>query len=44
MHAIGIDISFFNALISNVKVEKHKMAFIAKAIYLFKNPDAKVFS
>lgn len=33
MHAIGIDISFFNALISNVKVKKHKIAFIAKAIH-----------
>lgn len=33
MHALGIDISFFNALISNVKVKKHNLAEISKAIY-----------
>lgn len=32
MHAIGIDISFFNSLISNVKVEKHNLILIAEAI------------
>ncbi|MEO0050093.1 MAG: DNA methyltransferase, partial [candidate division WOR-3 bacterium] len=32
IHAIGIDISFFNALISNVKVEKHNIARIAQVI------------
>lgn len=33
MHALGIDISFFNALISNVKVKKHNLAGVSKAIY-----------
>lgn len=32
MHAIGIDISAFNALISNVKVEKHNLAKIEKEV------------
>jgi hypothetical protein len=32
LHAIGIDISFFNALISNVKVQKHNIPAIAKEI------------
>jgi len=32
MHAIGIDISAFNAMISNVKVSKHDFAEIKKAI------------
>ena len=33
MHAIGIDISFFNTLISNVKVEKHNLTLIANTIH-----------
>lgn len=33
MHAIGIDISCFNALISNIKVEKHNLNLIADAIH-----------
>jgi DNA modification methylase len=33
MHAIGIDISSFNALISNVKVKKHNLILIADTIY-----------
>jgi DNA modification methylase len=32
MHAIGIDISSFNVLISNVKVEKHNLTIIANTI------------
>jgi DNA modification methylase len=32
MHAIGIDISAFNALISNVKVEKHNIPQLREAI------------
>ncbi|WP_353686208.1 DNA methyltransferase [Thermodesulfovibrio sp. 3462-1] len=32
MHAIGIDISFFNTLISNVKVEKHNLILIEDTI------------
>lgn len=32
MHAIGIDISFFNALMANVKVRKHDLSLIAEAI------------
>jgi len=32
IHAIGIDISAFNALISNVKVSKHNLPLIAEAI------------
>lgn len=32
MHAIGIDISSFNVLISNVKVEKHNLILIADTI------------
>lgn len=32
MHAIGIDISYFNALISNVKVEKHDLISIKNKI------------
>ncbi|MEF3280491.1 MAG: site-specific DNA-methyltransferase [Elusimicrobiota bacterium] len=33
MHAIGIDISSFNVLISNVKVEKHNLILIADTIH-----------
>ena len=33
MHAIGIDISSFNVLISNVKVKKHDLVLIEKAIH-----------
>ncbi len=32
MHAIGIDLSFFNTLISKVKVEKHNLVLIEDAI------------
>lgn len=32
MHAIGIDISAFNAMISNVKIDKHNIPEIKKAI------------
>ncbi|KPK99355.1 MAG: restriction endonuclease subunit M, partial [candidate division Zixibacteria bacterium SM23_73_3] len=32
MHAIGIDISVFNAMISNAKVEKHNIAELREAI------------
>ncbi|MFH1777270.1 MAG: DNA methyltransferase [Candidatus Omnitrophota bacterium] len=32
IHAIGIDISSFNAMITNVKVEKHNILLIAEAI------------
>lgn len=32
MHAIGIDISSFNAMISNVKVAKHNIPLLAEAI------------
>lgn len=32
MHAIGIDISSFNVMISNVKTEKHKLPLLAEAI------------
>jgi len=33
MHAIGIDVSYFNALISNVKVEKHDLSLIEKTVH-----------
>jgi len=33
IHAIGIDISAFNAMISNAKVEKHNIPEIRKAIH-----------
>jgi SAM-dependent methyltransferase len=33
MHAIGIDISAFNVMISNIKVEKHNIGHIRKAIH-----------
>jgi DNA modification methylase len=33
MHAIGIDVSYFNALISNVKVKKHDLVLIEKAVH-----------
>jgi len=33
LHAVGIDISSFNVLISNVKVEKHDLTLIADTIY-----------
>ena len=33
MHAIGIDISSFNVMISNVKIEKHKLSLLAEAIH-----------
>ena len=33
MHAIGIDISAFNAMISNAKVEKHNIPQLREAIY-----------
>ncbi len=32
MHAIGIDISSFNTMISNIKIEKHNILLIASAI------------
>jgi len=32
MHAIGIDISSFNAMISNVKIAKHNIPLLAKTI------------
>ena len=32
MHAIGVDISAFNSMISNVKIEKHNFYLINKAI------------
>ena len=32
MHAIGIDISSFNAMISNTKVEKHNISQMMEAI------------
>jgi len=32
MHAIGIDISSFNAMITNIKVEKHDLLLIAEAM------------
>jgi hypothetical protein len=32
IHAIGIDVSFFNTLISNVKVEKHNITLIEDTI------------
>jgi DNA modification methylase len=32
MHAIGIDISSFNAIITNIKVEKHNILLIAEGI------------
>ena len=32
IHAIGIDVSYFNALISNVKVEKHNLILIEDTI------------
>ncbi len=33
MHAIGIDISSFNALISNVKVTKHNFSLLSESIH-----------
>jgi len=33
MHAIGIDISAFNSLITNVKVQKHNLQLIAEAAH-----------
>ena len=33
IHAVGIDISPFNVLIANVKVEKHDLTLIADAVY-----------
>jgi hypothetical protein len=33
MHALGVDISAFNALISNIKIEKHKLIEIKQQIY-----------
>jgi len=33
IHAIGIDISFFNALISNVKIKKHNLTLIENTIH-----------
>jgi hypothetical protein len=33
LNAIGIDISYFNALISNVKIEKHNLVLIKEIIY-----------
>ncbi len=33
MHAIGIDISSFNAMMSNVKVEKHNFSLLAESIH-----------
>ena len=32
MHAIGIDVSSFNAMITNIKVEKHDLLLIAEAM------------
>jgi len=32
MHAVGIDISSFNAMITNIKVEKHNFLLIAEAM------------
>lgn len=33
MHAIGVDISTFNAMITNIKVEKHNLVSIVEAIH-----------
>jgi len=33
MHAIGIDVSSFNAMITNIKVEKHNLLSITEAIH-----------
>lgn len=33
MHAIGIDISSFNAMITNIKIEKHNFLLIAEAVH-----------
>ena len=33
MHALGVDVSSFNAMISNVKVEKHNLSEIREAIH-----------
>ncbi len=33
MHAVGIDISEFNALVSNIKVEKHNLVDVQNEIY-----------
>jgi len=33
MHAIGIDISAFNVMITNVKIERHGLALITEAIH-----------
>ncbi len=33
MHAVGIDISAFNALISNIKVSKHNLANLLNEVY-----------
>ena len=37
MHAIGIDISEFNALVSNIKVEKHNLVDVQNEIYTVTN-------
>jgi len=37
MHAIGIDISTFNTLISNIKVEKHNLVDVQNEIYNITN-------
>lgn len=34
MHAIGIDISEFNALVSNIKIEKHNLVDVQNEIYV----------
>lgn len=33
LHAVGIDVSLFNSLVANVKVEKHDIALLAGAIH-----------
>ena len=37
MHAIGIDISAFNTLISNIKIEKHNLVDVQNEIYNITN-------
>ena len=37
MHAIGIDISAFNTLISNIKVEKHSLVDVQNEIHNITN-------
>ena len=32
LHAVGVDVSLFNSMISNIKVEKHDLVRLAKAI------------